>query len=173
MLYFVKAQWLPSKVGSMPVIYQWLMTAAFISLCFIMTVLPRSVLGLVMCRIAGRERNCKAALEPRGIKLRLIIYPHTTGASGTHFMLFHAASPQSNVTLRQGRSPRSNLRLSGLIKAGLAEELAFADFLAKIFNYTSLMKGIWSCFNGYNDMHAYINRKLLWTVSQAVKVQNH
>lgn len=91
MLYFVKAQWLPSKVGSMPVIYQWLMIAAFISLCFIMTVLPRSVLGFVMCRIARRERNRKAALEPRGIKWRLIIYHHTTGASGTHFMFFQGA----------------------------------------------------------------------------------
>lgn len=130
MLYFVKAQWLPSKVGYMAVIYQWLMIAAFISLCFIMTVLPRSVLGLVMCRIAGTERNRKAALKPRGIKLRLIIYQHTTGDSGTHFMFFHAASPQSNAMLRQGQSPRSSLRLSGLIKARLAEESAFANFLA-------------------------------------------
>lgn len=131
MLYFVNAQWLPSKVGSMPFIYQWLMIAAFISLCFIMTVLPRSVLGFVMCRIAGRERNLKAALEPRGIKLRLIIYHHTTGASGTHF---NTAIQQCHV-MRQGRSPWSSLRLSGLIKAGLAEESAFAGFEPSTFDF--------------------------------------
>jgi len=94
MLYFVKAQWLPSKVGSMPIIYQWLMIAAFISLCFIMTVLPRSVLGLVMCRIAGRE--------PRGVKIEThYLSAHNWGQwNSVHVLPCSVAIEQCHVKTR-------------------------------------------------------------------------